>query len=333
MPLPPSGGFRRYCGLLETSQLNQRRIFLTVRFLVNRLTDIFQGKQLQMDLQALARGGYFFVQLAKELDIAEPSLRGVTAMALSATLSRASMNVHNYHQFIANATGDLPINTHLLSLCEDLHALEIAILEFKQKRSGLTDKEKQRLLHDSESRRFRLELIVKRRRVHPQKRIRTREIGLSEITHDGNPDGSWTPNIVQAQSVDDILNETEATIQSNNMEQDKQPAFPSADSMTYLEQTRLIVKVISSFHTQQQKWLDREFTKVKSCISGMESCLLGMDSRLDGMESRLDGMEVRLSGIEYRFNGSDMLIRDIPRQLNSLVQRSQVEQQTHLQTM
>ncbi|KAG0028988.1 hypothetical protein BGZ83_004994, partial [Gryganskiella cystojenkinii] len=226
VPVPPNGS-KRYCGLQASGPSNQRRIFLTVRFLVDRLRDFVQGDQIDLEVLTLTKGGQLFTRLATELEVAEPSLRGVTALALSATLSRISENVHQYRQLIATATGDLTIKTRLLELCEDLHTLEIGILAIKQKKSELKEEEKQRLTDASQSRADHVVgVMMTGLSQQQQKRIRTSEVS-SEVDPNGEVDLCSPENDTRVEQIElgetDHFTDQSTTFESNTMEQDDRP--------------------------------------------------------------------------------------------------------------
>ncbi|GJJ74369.1 hypothetical protein EMPS_06727 [Entomortierella parvispora] len=129
-----------YSGLIQSScPSNQRRIFLTVQFLVRQLSGTTQGDQKE----TLQGSGELYARLASELEVAEPSLRGVTALALSTTVERISQDVLELDSLAALAPFDSMFQTCHLKYCRILRDIEATILSVRRDKRELTDQEKQ----------------------------------------------------------------------------------------------------------------------------------------------------------------------------------------------
>ncbi|KAI1314804.1 hypothetical protein EDD11_001681 [Mortierella claussenii] len=75
----------RYCGLQHADGNNTRRVLIAARFLKDRLSDIIYTTALNDVSINLTKTGKVFKDLAIELETQQPSLKGVTAIALHAT--------------------------------------------------------------------------------------------------------------------------------------------------------------------------------------------------------------------------------------------------------
>ncbi|KAI8350113.1 hypothetical protein B0O80DRAFT_501049 [Mortierella sp. GBAus27b] len=90
----PDLGSGRFCGLQFTDTgVSARNIFLAARFLSERLPEILYTA-VKDETTSLTRDGKTFKKLAADLEKAEPSLRGVTGIALYSTYDRL---VQHYH--------------------------------------------------------------------------------------------------------------------------------------------------------------------------------------------------------------------------------------------
>lgn len=125
-------GSGRFCGLQFTDTgVNARNIFLAARFLSERLPEILYTA-VKDEAISLTRDGKTFKKLAADLEKAEPSLGGVTGIALYSTYDRL---VQHYHHlaFLEVATGDVTIKTILMDHVEQLHNMDADFLQMKQK--------------------------------------------------------------------------------------------------------------------------------------------------------------------------------------------------------
>ena len=126
--------------------MNQRRIFLAVRFLVDRLRELSVMDPGDLDESiTFVKNGKYFSQLANDLEAAEPSLKGVTALSLAATLNRICQGYHEWDQLTQMETGDTSFKSRLLDLAQELYHLEHDFLKLKQRKSELSAEEKGRL--------------------------------------------------------------------------------------------------------------------------------------------------------------------------------------------
>ncbi|KAG0044072.1 hypothetical protein BGZ83_010699 [Gryganskiella cystojenkinii] len=147
-------GSKRYTGLqLHETGTNQRRIYLAVRFLVDRLRDYLYGETVVDESISLSRNGKFFADLAKELEEKEPSLKGVTPLALSSLFSKVCSEYFDYNKLAIVETGEVSAKSRLLDLAQELHNLELDFLQLKEKKSELTAEEKKRKEDATKSRR------------------------------------------------------------------------------------------------------------------------------------------------------------------------------------
>jgi len=88
------------------------------------------------------KNGKYFSQLANDLVGAESSLKGVTALSLTATLNWICQSYHEWDQLTQVETGDTSFKSCLLDLAQELYHLEHDFLELKQKKSELSAEEK-----------------------------------------------------------------------------------------------------------------------------------------------------------------------------------------------
>ncbi|KAG0250787.1 hypothetical protein BG011_008102 [Mortierella polycephala] len=139
-----SGASTRFKGLTHSTN-NVRNIFLATRFLVDNLHDIIYQQALTDDSISMTRDGATFRNLAIELETKEPSLRGVTGLALHALYDRIVEKYHEYQQCLKRATGNITAKTFLMDYSERLYTMDLDFLRLKQKKAELKDNEKKRL--------------------------------------------------------------------------------------------------------------------------------------------------------------------------------------------
>ncbi|GJJ71563.1 hypothetical protein EMPS_03913 [Entomortierella parvispora] len=164
---------KRYCGLKAIPNGgNQRRIFLTVQFLIQRLHQFCANAKDELRDMSLTRGGELYTQLSAELERAEPSLRGVTAGALYSTVGRLCADYNAYEKLATSATGvDLAFSTRLLELCRLLRDYDRTLLRIKQETSELTAEERARVAVAETATRQNLITEDRRRRMHKKLRF------------------------------------------------------------------------------------------------------------------------------------------------------------------
>lgn len=119
---------------------------MAIRFLVDHLQELSVMDLSDLDESiTFVKNGKYFLQLASDLEAAEPSLKGVMALSLAATLNRICQGYHEWDQLTQVETGDTSFKSRLLDLAQELYHLEHDFLKLKQKKSELTAKEKSRL--------------------------------------------------------------------------------------------------------------------------------------------------------------------------------------------
>ncbi|KAF9112352.1 hypothetical protein BGX27_003492, partial [Mortierella sp. AM989] len=130
---------------LQHSDTNRRRIFIAARFLKDHLPTIIFGKEPKDPNLNHSKQGTAFKRSAFELAQSEPSLNGVTPIALHATYDRLVEKYHEYQKLFDVETGDISINTMAMEIVKSLYQIYHAFLQLKQTRADLTEKEKKRL--------------------------------------------------------------------------------------------------------------------------------------------------------------------------------------------
>ncbi|KAI1320625.1 hypothetical protein EDD11_000147 [Mortierella claussenii] len=151
----------RYCGLQHADGNNARRVFIAARFLKDRLRDIIYTTALNDASINLTKTGKVFKDLAIELEIQEPSLKGVTAIALHATYDRLVEKYHEYQQLLDLEIGDVSSKTVTMEVVKGLYEMDLDFLQLKQERAELKDNEKKRLQETTQIRqRLQLQLSM-----------------------------------------------------------------------------------------------------------------------------------------------------------------------------
>ncbi|KAG0011819.1 hypothetical protein BGZ82_002869 [Podila clonocystis] len=166
------------------------------------------------------KNGKYFSQLANDLEAAEPSLKGVTALSLAATLNRICQGYHEWDQLTQVETGDTSFKSRLLDLAQELYHLEHDFLKLKQKKSELTAEEKSRLEKATKSRQnvvisSMMQGLNKARKTRRQHATHPRESeDLVEISED-------------QQHTEDDLDEDDTTSDITTFPDDNRSATPS----------------------------------------------------------------------------------------------------------
>ncbi|GJJ67790.1 hypothetical protein EMPS_08304 [Entomortierella parvispora] len=192
----PATGSKRYCGLKALpSGGNQRRIFLAVQFLVQRLQQFCASAQDELRGMSLTRGGELYTQLSTELERAEPSLRGVTAGALYSAVGRLCADYNAYEKLATSATGvDLAFSTRLLELCRLLRDYDRTLLRIKQETSELTAEERARVASPATATRQNLVTEDRRRRIKKLRFDDTVSRGSEDDDNDDEPEDEEEEN-------------------------------------------------------------------------------------------------------------------------------------------
>lgn len=157
------------------------------------------------------KNGKYFSQLANDLEAAEPSLKGVTALSLAATLNRICQSYHEWDQLTQVETGNTSFRSRLLDLAQELYHLEHDFLELKQKKSELSAEEKLRLEKATKSRQNTV-MAAMMQGLNKTRKTRRQHARETQDPFDVNKDQQNANNELDNENREDELPEEDAVV-------------------------------------------------------------------------------------------------------------------------
>ncbi|KAI1288300.1 hypothetical protein EDD11_010016 [Mortierella claussenii] len=112
---------------------HQRNIFLATQYLLARIQEMVYGDQ-DKEPFTLAREGKSFKTIAQELGVIEPSLKGVTGLALHAMYMRLIKDYEELKKVLVVETGGRFQPTLLTDLVKDLYNMDRELKKTKRQR-------------------------------------------------------------------------------------------------------------------------------------------------------------------------------------------------------
>jgi uncharacterized protein YukE len=136
------GACRRFRGLtFKRKGVNQKNVFLAVRYLNGRIPELLQGDVMEF---STSKNGRCFKMLARELSESEPTLRGVTGSALHTMYLRIVKLSTELALVLTTETGGRWTPTRLSDLAEELAALDETYNTMKKKETQQKQDDRQR---------------------------------------------------------------------------------------------------------------------------------------------------------------------------------------------
>lgn len=121
---------------------NQRKIFLATKYLVARIPEMVYGDEVDIGTFSLSRESKNFKVVAAELEDMEPSLKGVSGIALHAMYSRLIKAYKELEAILAVEAGGRFNSTQLMDLVKEMYNTDQEIS--RAKRRKLEEKSEQK---------------------------------------------------------------------------------------------------------------------------------------------------------------------------------------------